>query len=257
MGIFSRIGKKAEGALDKAIDPAKEVDMAILELEEQRKAALQELISYKATAKQLDADIERFTAKATEWERRAVVAVKAGDDEAAKIALREQKNCLAEAVKIRRDKDEATGYAVGLNKSRKVFETRLQMLKLRKGSLANQLAAARAGGDAFGNDSTVWDKFQAAEDKLDAASAEAEADAAMRGDDDGSETDLDRRLLAAANASGVPMLGEGALATPATDAALETLKAKMAADRAARQRALAAGPDVPGKPTKPGGGSTT
>ena len=84
MGIFSRIGKKAEGALDKAIDPAKEVDMAILELEQQRQAALQELISYKATAKQLDADIERFTAKATEWERRAVVAVKAGDDEAAR-----------------------------------------------------------------------------------------------------------------------------------------------------------------------------
>lgn len=255
MGIFSRIGKKAEEALDKAIDPAKEVDMAILELETQRKAALAELVSYKATAKQLDADIERYQAKATEWERRAVVAVKAGDDDAAKQALREQKNCLTEVAKIKRDKDEATTYAVQLNKSRKVFETRLNMLKLRKGTLATQLQAARKGGDVFGNDSAVWDKFQAAEDKIDAASAEAEADAAMRGDDAGSENDLDRRLIAAANASGVPMLGDGAVATPATDAALEALKAKMAADRAARQRALGPGPGDAGKP-KPGSGGS-
>ena len=63
MGIFSRIkngiSSKANSALDKAIDPAKEVDMTILELEEGRKKALQELITYKATAKTLDADMEK------------------------------------------------------------------------------------------------------------------------------------------------------------------------------------------------------
>jgi phage shock protein A len=241
VGIFSRIGKKAEEALDKAIDPAKEVDMAILELEQQHKAAIAELVSYKATAKQLDADIERYKAKAVEWERRAVVAVKAGDDEAAKVALREQKACLQEAAKIKADRDEATGYAVQLNKSRKVFETKLQMLKLRKGTLATQIAAARGGGDVFGNTSAVWDKFQAAEDRIDEQSAEAEADAAMRGDDAGSETDLDRRLVAAASASGVPMLGAGAAVSPATDDALAAMKARVAADRAARQRALGSG----------------
>jgi len=63
MGIFSRIKNgisgKANSVLDKAIDPEKELEMAILELEAGRKKALQELVTYKATAKTLDNDIER------------------------------------------------------------------------------------------------------------------------------------------------------------------------------------------------------
>jgi phage shock protein A len=46
MGIFSKIkqgiSSKANAALDKAIDPEKEVEMAILELEDGRKKALAE-----------------------------------------------------------------------------------------------------------------------------------------------------------------------------------------------------------------------
>ena len=142
MGIFSRIkngiSSKANSALDKAIDPAKEVDMTILELEEGRKKALQELISYKATAKTLDADMEKYKAKAAEWEKRAMMAVKAGDDEAAKTALKEKRNAEVEAAKIERDKHEAASYAITLNKSRKEFETKLQILKLRKGTLGRR-----------------------------------------------------------------------------------------------------------------------
>ncbi|HEY5950995.1 MAG TPA: PspA/IM30 family protein, partial [Kofleriaceae bacterium] len=79
MGIFSRIkggiSSKANAALDKAISPEKELEMAIVELEEGRKKALQELITYKATAKNLDNDIEKYRNKAAEWERRAMMAV--------------------------------------------------------------------------------------------------------------------------------------------------------------------------------------
>ncbi|MCV4777844.1 PspA/IM30 family protein, partial [Escherichia coli] len=68
MGIFSKIkngiSSKANAALDKAVDPEKELDMAIMELEEGRKKALAELVTYKATAKNLDNDLEKFKAKA-------------------------------------------------------------------------------------------------------------------------------------------------------------------------------------------------
>src|SRR5688500_6747203 len=137
MGIFSKIksgiSSKANAALDKAIDPEKELEMAILELEEGRKKALQELISYKATAKQLGNDVEKYKLKATDWERRAMVAVRAGDDEAARVALKEKKNAETEAAKIERNMHEAASYAIQLNKSRKEFETKLTILKLRKG----------------------------------------------------------------------------------------------------------------------------
>jgi phage shock protein A len=236
MGIFSKIkngiSSKANAALDKAIDPEKELDMAIMELEEGRKKALQELISYKATAKQMDADVEKQKAKAAEWEKRAILAVKAGDDEAAKEALKQKRACEAEAAKIDRDKHEAASYAIQLNKSRKEFETKLQMLKLRKGTLATQIAAARsAGGDAFGNDSSVWDKFARAEERIDQEAIETEVDAAMRGEDaDAMMFDAKLNALPAAAAEG--------------DDALAKLKEKMAADKLAKQKALAAGADA-------------
>ena len=238
MGIFSRIkngiSSKANAALDKAIDPEKELDMAILELEEQRKKALQELVSYKATAKQLEQDIARYEAKAAEWEKRAMLAVKAGDDEAAKQALVQKRNCLIEIAKIKKDRDEATSYAVQLNKSRKQFEVKLQTLKLRKGTLATQIAAGRAGGDAFGNDPAVWDKFKRAEERIDAEAIETEVDASLRGED-AIGADFDAKLLAAAghDASALGAAGGD------TEAQLAEMKTKVEQARAARQKALA------------------
>lgn len=253
MGIFSKLknglSSKANAALDKAIDPAKELDMAILELEEGRKKALAELITYKATAKQLDLDMERHRAKAAEWEKRAMLAVRAGDDEAARTALREKKAAETEAAKIEHDKHEAASYAIQLNRSRKDFETKLQMLKLRKGTLATQLAAARsAGGDAFGNDSSVWDRFKAAEDRIDAEAIETEVDAAMRGEEVDAQQ-FDRKLAAAQRDQG--LLGEGGPAGP--EDALSQLKAKMAAAKAAKQKSLEAAKadDAPSDKGKP------
>lgn len=241
MGLFSRmkdgIKSKANAALDKAIDPEKEVEMAILELEEQRKAALDELISYKATARQMEDEIKRYQDKAALWEKRAMTAVRAGDDEAAKLALKEKNNCQVEIVKISRDRDEAAGYAVQLNKSRKAFETKLQILKLKKGTLATQLAAARSpGGDAFGNDASVWDKFQRAEDRIEEEAVAVEVDAAMRGEQAAEaelEASIGRLGLGSGAAAGVTGAG-------GTDDALARIKERVEAEKAARQQSLAA-----------------
>jgi len=237
LGFFKRmkdgISSKANSALDKAIDPEKEIDMAILELEESRKKALAELISYKTTAKQMEQEIEKFKERAANFERKAMIAVKAGDDEAAKLALKEKKNALVEIVKITKDRDEAASYAIQLNKSRKQFETKLQILKMRKGTMATQIAAARsAGGDAFGNDTEVWDKFKRAEERIDNEAIETEVDAALRGET-AIEAELDGKILAAQKE-----LGPGGIDPDSADKALDALKAKVAAQREARQKQL-------------------
>lgn len=237
MGLFSRmkdgIKSKANAALDKAIDPEKEVEMAIMELEEQRKTALNELISYKATAKQMDEEIKKQQDKAAMWEKRAMAAVRAGDDDSAKEALRHKKAAEVEVIKITRDRDEAASYAIQLNKSRKAFETKLQILKLKKGTLATQLAAARsAGGDAFGNDPAVWEKFQRAEDRIEEEAVAVEVDAAMRGEQ-AAEAELEAKILGAGAAAGVA--GPGV----ATDDALAKIKEKVAAEKEARMKKLA------------------
>jgi phage shock protein A len=256
MGIFKRmkdgISSRANSALDKAIDPAKELEMAILELEDGKKKALQELISYKATAKQMEQDIARHEEKAAGWEKKAMTALKAGDEELARAALKEKKACEAEIVKIKRDRDEAAGYAIQLNKSRKEFETKLQLLKMRKGTLATQLAAARSkGGNAFGHDDEVWDKFARAEARIDEEAIATEVDAAMRGEE-AEEAALEAKILAAGREAGMPAL-PGEVADP-----LESLKQKMAEEKAKKEAAKAAqleagkgsdGSD-PGEPTK-------
>lgn len=238
MGIFSKIkqgiSSKANAALDKAIDPEKELDMAVMELEDGRKRALAELVSYKATAKQLDNDLQKLKAKAAEWERRAMVAVRAGDDGAARLALKEKTAAEQEYVKIERDKHEAASYAIQLNKSRKEFETKLQILKLRKGTLATQIASARSsGGDAFGNDTSVWDRFKAAEDRIDHEAIESEVDSAMRGEDFDAAA-LEAKILAASNKGDQHAL-------PGETDPLADLKTKMAEQRAAKPKALDAG----------------
>jgi phage shock protein A len=245
MGIFSRIkngiSSKANAAIDKAIDPEKEIEFAIVELEAGRKKALAELVSYKATAKQLELDIDKHRAKAAEWERRAMLAVKAGDDEAAKVALREKKATESEAARIERDKHEAASYAIQLNKSRKEFETKLQMLKMRKGTLATQLAAARSpGGDAFGNDPSVWERFKTAEDRIDSEAIATEVDAAMRGEEASAVHEFDMKLSKIAGTGGD---------LPAPDDALAKLKDKMAEQKAAKQKQLEGAPASASAPT--------
>lgn len=227
MGLFSRmkdgIKSRANSAIDKAIDPAKEIEMAILELEDGKKKALAELISYKATAKQMEQEIAKYTEKVAGWEKKAMIAVRAGDDEAAKLALKEKRNAEGEIVKITRDRDEAASYAIQLNRSRKEFETKLALLKMRKGTLATQLAAARApNGDAFGNDREVWDKFERAEDRIDEEIIQSEVDSAMRGEQL-ADQELEAKILAA-----------GACAEPsaAADDPLAALKLKMAEQKA-------------------------
>src|SRR3954469_13770143 len=164
-----------------------------------------------------------------------MVAIKAGDDEAAKVALREKKNAEVEGAKILNDKHEAASYAIQLNKSRKEFETKLAIMKMRKGTLATQIAAARsANGDAFGNDSSVWDKFKRAEDRIDQEAIETEVDAAMRGEDADAHM-FDAKLKKATDNAGLIAAPDG------PEDALAQLKSKMASDRAAKQKALDAG----------------
>jgi phage shock protein A len=221
MGIFRKlkgaISSKAEAALDRAIDPAKELDLTIAELEAGRKAAIEELLSYKAGAKAMATDLEARAARVEVLEQRAMQAVRAGDDELARRCLREKAEAEAELTKATRDRDELASHALKLNASRKQLETRLQVLKLKKGTLATQLAAARGKGDPL-RDQALFDKLDAAAAAIDDDAARAEAEAELGGD-----------ALAAAT-PGLAGTTETAAAAGEGDAALAALKAKIAAD---------------------------
>jgi phage shock protein A len=164
-------------------------------------------------------EIEKYEARAKTWEKRAMDAVKGGDDEMARTALKEKKLAEAEIASITRDRDEAAGYAIELNRSRKTAETKLRILKLKKGTMAQQLAQARSGNtSAFGHDDEVWERFQRAEDKIEEEAIRTEVDAALAGEDG------DGAPLMVAEGTLSPQLGTGD-----PDDALAVLKEKMAA----------------------------
>jgi phage shock protein A len=223
MGILSRmkqvLSSKGSGGLDKTGDPEKQLEALIQELEEQNRLGLQELVGYKATEKQLAAEAQRVEEKVASWEKRAMEAVRAGDDALAVEALREKKRCEGEALRIRHDRDEAASYAIELNRSRKQVVHRLAMLKLKKGTLAQQLAAARSGGDSpLSTQGALWDTLQRAEEKIEEESIATEVDAMLRSEEAGLPLESEAKLRQAA------VQVEG-------DAALAALKAKMLADK--------------------------
>ena len=166
--------------------------MAILELEEGRKKALAELISYKATAKQLDNDLEKYKAKAAEWERRAMVAVKAGDDEAAKTrAAREE----GARDRVRQDRARQA-------RGRELRDPAQQEPQGVRDQAADPQAAQGHArdpdrGGALGRAATrsattrrCGTGSRRAEDRIDQEAIETEVDAAMRGEDaDGAALD--------------------------------------------------------------------
>jgi phage shock protein A len=241
MGIFGRmkraIKSKANAAIDKAIDPAKEIEMAIFELEAQHKAALKELLSYRSSAKVMEKDISVLEEKAKTWEQRAMAAVRKGDDALARECLREQKACAADLEKLRRDRNEASGYAAELNRSRKQVETRLQMLKLKKGTMATQIAAARSGtGDAFGLSQKPFERMDRAEEKIENDALAAEVEASMESEVSGAPSSA-----ASHEAFDAALLAAGGDPDAGGDDALAQLKAKMSAQREEKQKQLKKG----------------
>jgi hypothetical protein len=82
----------------------------------------------------------------------------------------------------------------------------------------------------FGNDTSVWDKFARAEERIDQEAIETEVDAAMRGEE-GDASGLDAKIAA------LPASGAG------NEDALAQLKAKMLADKEAKQKLLEAKKD--------------
>lgn len=227
MGIIKKVkgavSSKANAALDKISDPAKEMEIILMDLEAQRTIAIKELLSYKADAKSMERGFEEQQTRAQAWEKRAMIAVKKGDDDLAKECLQRKKDCELEMRKIKRDQAEAAGYATQLNNSRKELDAKLKMLKLRKGTIAAQLAASRSGsGDVFEQSNELFDKLDEAERRIDEEIFEQQAAAELDSEQEANAA-LESALLKAAQST------EHVVEDP--DDPLAALKAKMADEK--------------------------
>jgi phage shock protein A len=91
MGIFSRLGSLIKSNLNdlisKAEDPEKMLNQVLLDMRNQLVEAKKQVAVAIADEKRLKKQLDQEVAAAQEWERKAMLAVRAGDDGLAKEAL--------------------------------------------------------------------------------------------------------------------------------------------------------------------------
>ena len=118
MGILGRMNTVVRSnineLLDKMSDPGKEIDMLVLEMEEAEVQAREELVSALAQVKLTQKRVGGLEGELERWQGRAEQAVRHGEDELAREALKER---LAQKKLL----DEANAMLAGLGRTRRVI----------------------------------------------------------------------------------------------------------------------------------------
>jgi phage shock protein A len=184
MGIFDRFSKvissNMNALLDKAEDPRKSVDLLIEEMREQIRRGRQEVVSAIAAEKRLRTKVDELDAQIDKWQRRAELAVKAGDENLAREALLFKKRLVEERDRAEALRAEQRAQALQLKDDLERADGKLKELDAKKGTIVARYKQARAGGGAealgaAGEGPTPFDELRRMEEKMDRKESEAEA----------------------------------------------------------------------------------
>lgn len=159
MGILGRIDRLVRGNLteliDRMIDPAKEVELLITEMQDGMREAKKALVGASAEAKQCEQRASELREEIERWQRRAEQALQRDDEGLAREALRQRHILEQEQTRMHQLYSEQKGHMEQLKRSLKSLEARLGEANLRKGTLKQRARAAKkghqtlAGGEAF------------------------------------------------------------------------------------------------------------
>lgn len=200
MGILGRMSQVIKSNLnaliDKAEDPEKMIEHTIDEMGSEIKKARKEVISTVAAEKAMGKKRDEHLAEAHAWEEKATLALKAGDEELAREALRRKARAKGEADRVEEARRSQDAYAMELKTSLEQLELKVEDLKLRKQTIASQVRQARtaperAGGSASRFGSKSLEDLERMSSKIEAFEAEAEAQAVI---EDPKRADLDKRF---------------------------------------------------------------
>jgi phage shock protein A len=184
MGIFDRMGRvissNVNALLDKAEDPRKSLDLIVEEMKDQIKAARKELVEGVAAEKVLRKKVDELDADVTKWERRAELALKAGDEKLAREALVQKKRVVAERDRAEALRGEQRAAVLNMKGELDRMEAKQQELAARKGTLSAQLKQVRSGGGAEGlgakgSGGGAFSEFRRMEDQIEGQVAEVAA----------------------------------------------------------------------------------
>jgi phage shock protein A len=236
MGIFARLGtllkSNINDLINKAEDPEKMLNQVLLDMQQQLVEAKKQVAVAIADEKRLQKQAENEAEKSKEWERKAMMAVRAGDDVLAKealvrkqehdnIASQYQQQWMAQKAAVDKLKD-----ALRLlnNKIEEAKRKKNLLIARKKRAEAQKTIANTMSGLS---DTSAFETFDRMAQKIDQLEAEAEAGAEIAGELSGDG--LEQKFQQLESGGGVK-----------GDELLLELKAKMGLAAPPEQRALPA-----------------
>jgi phage shock protein A len=223
MGIFSRLGTLIKSNINdlitKAEDPEKMLNQVLLEMQQQlveaKKAVAVAIADEKKLQKQFNAELD----KAKEWERKAMVAVRAGDDSLARQALVRKQEHENISNQFQQQWIQQKQAVEKLKDALRLLNNKIEEAKRKKNILIARKKRAEAQQQIANTmqglgDTSAFDTFDRMAERIALMEAEAEAGAELAGELSGDT--LESKFL---------QLESGGGGTE--DEALNELKAKM------------------------------
>jgi phage shock protein A len=221
MGIFSRLGTLIKSNLNdlisRAEDPEKLLNQVLLDMKNQLVEAKKQVAVAIGDEKRLKKQWDEQLAQTKEWERKAMLAVQAGDDGLAKEALVRQQEHTELGMQFEQQWHLQKEAVDKLKDQLRVLNNKIEEAKRKKNILVARAKRAEAQKTiqqtmAGLSDTSAFDTFERMAEKVDAIEAEAEASQELAGEMTGDTL-----------AHKFKRLESG----PGADAQLQALKAKM------------------------------
>jgi phage shock protein A len=176
MGILGRLStlikSNVNDAIDGMQDPGKELDQMVRDMEDSAREARSEVATCMGEEKRLQKRVEALDEELKLWTDRAEKAVRAGDDNLAKEALKRRGEKEAERAETQKSLQEQGVYVDQLTTALKALEARVKDVKLRQGTLRERARAAK-GVSPLSGKTSAFDDFERMSSKIDAVEAAA------------------------------------------------------------------------------------
>jgi phage shock protein A len=184
MGIFARLATLIKSNLNDLIsrseDPEKMLNQVVQDMSSQLIEAKKQVAVSIADEKKLAKQAEGEAANAAEWERRAMLAIKAGDDGLAKDALARKKEHDALATALKDQWTKQKNAVEQLKNALRMLNNKIEEAKRKKNVLIarkKRAEAQRAIQETMSgmSNASAFETFERMSQKIDQIEAEAEA----------------------------------------------------------------------------------
>lgn len=188
MGIFSRLAQLIKSNINdliaKAEDPEKMLNQVVIEMTEQLANAKKQVAVSIADAHRLGKQYENEAQQAKEWERKAMMAVRAGNDELAKEALNRKREHDALAQQLHDQWEKQKAAVEQLKTALRMLNNKIEEAKRKKNVLIarkKRAEAQKAIHETMSGlkNASAFETFDRMAGKIEQMEAEADASAEM------------------------------------------------------------------------------